>query len=101
MGKRLHLLASLHHNNKDRLTASELGATRPWGTALKRHKPVHFRRDLAKEALLTSSDSGEDSAAGAAGGAGAAGAAASSKKLADRHKSELEPRLRISSSKLR
>ena len=25
-----HLLASLHHNNKCRLTASELGATRPW-----------------------------------------------------------------------
>ena len=67
------------------------------GKALKRHKPGHFRRDLAKEALLTSSDSGEDWAAGAAGAAGAA----SSKKLADRHKSELDPRLGISTSKVR
>ena len=75
------------------------------GTALKRHKPARFRRDLAKEALLTSSDSGEDWAGGSGGGcaAGAAGAAgaASSKKLADQHKSELDPRLRISTSKVR
>ena len=72
------------------------------GKALKRHKPAHFRRDLAKEALLTSSDSGEDCAAGAAGTGAAAGpaGAASSKKLGD-HKSELDPRLRISTSKVR
>ena len=34
-----HLLASLHHNNKGRLTASELGATRPW---MRAH--AHFSR---------------------------------------------------------
>ena len=37
------------------------------GKALKRHKPAHFRRDLRKEALLSSSDSGEDCAAGTVG----------------------------------
>jgi hypothetical protein len=34
-----HLLASLHHNNKGRLTASELGATRP---CMRAH--AHFSR---------------------------------------------------------
>ena len=32
----------------------------PHGIALKRHAPAQFRRDLRKEALLTSSDSEED-----------------------------------------
>ena len=36
-----HLLASLHHNNKGRLTASEMGATRPWMRA-----NAHFSRQI-------------------------------------------------------
>ena len=71
------------------------------GKALKHHKPAQFRRDLRKEALLTSSDSGEDCTGGSGEECAAGAAGASSKKLVDQHISELDPRLRISTSKVR
>ena len=57
----------------------------PHGKSLKRYKPAHFRRNLRKEALLTSSDSGEECAAGTVGsGEECAGGTSSSKRLADK-----------------
>ena len=69
-----------------------------YGKALKHHKPAHFRRDLRKEALLTSSDSGEDCVGSEEECAAGAAGSSSSKKLADKpvgpaHISELDPRL--------
>ena len=81
----------------------------PHGIALKRHAPAQFRRELCKEALLTSSDSEDD---GDSAGdvvthstsepavAKTSKLAGSSKEVGSAHSLEPDPRLRISTSKV-
>ena len=75
----------------------------PHGLALKRHAPAQFRRDLHKEALLTSSDSEDDGESAGTGDVAAAKTsmrAGSSKEVGSAYSLVPDPRLRISTSKV-
>jgi hypothetical protein len=71
----------------------------PHGLALKRHAPAQFRRNLHKEALLTSSDS-EDDGDSAGTAAKTSKRAGSSKEDGSAYSLVPDPRLRISTSKV-
>ncbi len=74
------------------------------GKALNRHKSAHFLRDLRKEALLTCSNSGEECAAGTvvaeSGNHPSSSKTLAAKPVGPTHIPELDPKLRISTSKV-